>query len=127
MEDGRAKVGDEILEKNEFELLYKGKEGENCEADSGFVVVLDTNLTPELELEGKRNDLNRAIQDLRKDSNLEVSDRIILSIQNADEIVNKYSDWLKTETLAQEITTSKIENADGGTEVMSIAIQLKKV
>ena len=47
--------------------------------DGGFV-VLDTNVTPELEAEGAARDLIRRVQDARKAAGLDVSDRIALSL-----------------------------------------------
>ena len=44
------------------------------------LVVLDTAVTPELELEGRARDLIRQIQQARRDAGLDVSDRIALEV-----------------------------------------------
>ncbi len=47
---------------------------------TGEAVALDTELTPELIAEGAVRELMRAVQDMRKQANLQPSDRIMLSI-----------------------------------------------
>jgi isoleucyl-tRNA synthetase len=51
------------------------------------VVLLDINLTPELEAEGLARDAVRAIQQARRDAKLHVSDRIALTLASSDESV----------------------------------------
>ena len=46
----------------------------------GGFVVLDTAVTPELAAEGLARDLVRAVQQARRDADLEVSDRIALTV-----------------------------------------------
>ena len=48
--------------------------------DDGLVVVIDTELTDELRAEGDARELQRAIQDLRRDAGLELDDRIDLVV-----------------------------------------------
>jgi isoleucyl-tRNA synthetase len=53
--------------------------------DNGFV-VLDTTVTPELAAEGLARDVIRAVQQARRDSGLDVSDRISLTVSGDDEV-----------------------------------------
>ena len=75
-------------------------------ADGGFV-LLDTELTPELEAEGLARDLIRAVQDTRRAAGLDVSDRIALTLYFADDAeANRVTDFLSViaeETLASGI------------------------
>jgi isoleucyl-tRNA synthetase len=104
--ENSIKVGDLTLVPGEVEVGFSGKAGLAVESGNGFVVALDTNLTPELILEGKARDLVRAIQDLRKEADLNIADRIKLSVSGADEIVTHHSEYLKSETLCLEIVPS---------------------
>ena len=52
--------------------------------DASERVVLSTELTPELKMEGDARDFIRAVQDLRKTRGLEPSDRITLTVQTSD-------------------------------------------
>jgi isoleucyl-tRNA synthetase len=66
-------------------------------------VALDLTVSPELRLEGLARDLVRAVQDLRKEAGLKVSDRIELAVVAAGEVaeaVQAHRDYLQAETLA---------------------------
>ena len=70
---------------------------------SGTFVVLDTELTPELEAEGYARDVVRAVQDERKNAGLHIADRIDLSLTvPADHVadVEAWRDMIAAETLA---------------------------
>ena len=81
----------------------------------GVVVALDTLLTPELQLEGFARDLVHSIQSTRKDAGLEITDRIRLFLHEndsglgdvkLDQLINQHSDYIKGETLAEELILS---------------------
>ena len=55
--------------------------------DDGLLVVIDTELTPELRAEGDARELQRAIQDLRKEAGLALDDRIELHVAGAEPAV----------------------------------------
>ncbi|MEY3473068.1 MAG: hypothetical protein RLY22_571, partial [Actinomycetota bacterium] len=76
---------------------------------SGGFVILDGDVTPELEVEGAARDLIRAIQQTRKDSGLDVSDRIKLTIAGDDATlvaISAHEELIKSETLTLELVTS---------------------
>jgi isoleucyl-tRNA synthetase len=71
--------------------------------EGGASVALDLTVTPELRLEGLARELVRAVQDLRKDAGLKVSDRIELAVEAAGEVaeaLEAHADYLRAETLA---------------------------
>jgi isoleucyl-tRNA synthetase len=76
---------------------------------SGGFVILDGDVTPELEVEGAARDLIRAIQQTRKDSGLDVSDRIKLTIAGDDATlaaIAAHEELIKSETLTLELVTT---------------------
>jgi isoleucyl-tRNA synthetase len=75
----------------------------------GGFVVLNTEVTPELEAEGTARDMVRAIQQARKDAGLNVSDRIRTSIQaprNMVEAIKANENLVVAETLTVELHMS---------------------
>ena len=76
--DGTLSAGDVVLHAGEYESKLVAADPDCTAAlpDGGGLVVLDDTLTPELEAEGWAKDRVRELQDLRKSSGLEVSDRI---------------------------------------------------
>jgi isoleucyl-tRNA synthetase len=114
-EDGTFTLREFIFQPNEFEIGYEGEEGMNIESDHGVVVALDTKITPELRQEGLVRDLVRAIQDLRKEANYNVDDRIQVAVISSGEVGearDTFSDYIATETLATKITSKKLKASD---------------
>jgi len=113
--DGKVVVdGVELLEE-EYELTLVGdlSSGDTTNLvgilPSGGFVILDGAVTPELEVEGAARDLIRAIQQARKDADLDVSDRIKLSIVGDESVlaaIAKHEELIKGETLALELVSS---------------------
>ena len=69
----------------------------------GGFVVLDTSITPDLAAEGLARDLVRVVQQARREADLEVSDRISLSITGSDavlEAARTHEGLITRETLA---------------------------
>ncbi|HEX5418781.1 MAG TPA: isoleucine--tRNA ligase [Gammaproteobacteria bacterium] len=71
--------------------------------EGGYLVGLDTMLNDALRREGLARELVRAVQEARKQAGLEVSDRILLSVEGdeaVEEAAREYRDYLMSETLA---------------------------
>lgn len=98
--DGTIKVAEFLLEPQEMEINFIAKEGLKVESAAGLVLGLETSISPELELEGRARDLVRLIQDLRKEANLEIADRIQLRISGAEDILAVHGEYITQETLA---------------------------
>jgi isoleucyl-tRNA synthetase len=90
----------------------------------GGVVSLDTEITPELRLEGLARDLVRGIQDLRKQSGFAVDDRIVISYEGDGQLaqaLEAWRDYVAAETLAVSIERgaapdgafTRVFNSDG--------------
>ena len=69
--------------------------------DQGLVAVIDTTLTPALRGEGDARELQRAIQDLRRETGLALDDRIALWVGPVPAEVAAHLDAVATETLAR--------------------------
>jgi isoleucyl-tRNA synthetase len=104
--ENTIRVGDITLNPGEVEVGFAGKPGLAVESGAGFVVALDTAVTPELALEGQARDLVREIQDMRKEADLNIADRIRLAIVGASELLAAHGEYVKSETLCVEIVES---------------------
>jgi isoleucyl-tRNA synthetase len=101
--NGTLRAGGFVLSRGEFALDYTPREGWAVEHSDDFVVAVDTRLDDALVLEGRVYDLIRQVQRLRVDSGLEITDRIVLTIPEAELDLLVHEEWIKGETLATEI------------------------
>ena len=99
--------GTEIeLNKENLLVTMQGLEGYAFAGEGSIGVVLDTNITDELREEGHVREMISKIQNMRKDKGFEVADKIKLYVADNDmllDIVKKYAEVIKKETLTQEI------------------------
>jgi isoleucyl-tRNA synthetase len=91
------------LSPEDIQLRVRGQEGFAVSRESGEVVALDLTLNDELRKRGLARDVVRLVQDLRKTSGLEVSDRIRLHLVGLDQIAEHF-DFIAREVLASEIS-----------------------
>jgi isoleucyl-tRNA synthetase len=115
-------AGGHWLEPGEFTLtmVATGDRPSAALGGGSGVIVLDVEVTPELELEGRARDLVRMIQQARRDADLAVTDRITLTIvADADWIdaARTHEDLLRSETLAVDVITD-----DSGTDAPTITV-----
>ena len=77
-------------------------------------VVLDTNITPELKLEGEAREIIRAIQEGRKKAGFNVEDRISLGYTGKDAVFAnaELGDLIAHETLATEVQSGTLADAE---------------
>jgi isoleucyl-tRNA synthetase len=78
--DGSVRMGGVTLAADEVEILATPRPGTVVAHDEGLVVVIDTELTPELRAEGDARELQRAIQDARKDAGVELDDEVKVKV-----------------------------------------------
>jgi len=93
-----------ILDPEDILVETEAAEGYASSEADGYLVALDTRMTPELEAEGLARELIRTVQDTRKQADLEVSDRIELRIRGSADIeksIQTHQLWIMTETLAE--------------------------
>jgi isoleucyl-tRNA synthetase len=106
-----VRVGEHDLEPGEFDFrLVSAAEGAAATLPrDGGIVVLDTQVTPELEIEGVARDLIRRVQQERRDVGLDVSDRIRLTVSGPDDVIralDAHRDLVAGETLALDVVVA---------------------
>lgn len=94
------------LSKDDVEFLTEDIPGKLIAGDGKIMVALDITLTPELVEEGYARDLVNKIQNLRKEANLELTDRISVRVEKKAEIegaVERFKSYIEAETLANSV------------------------
>ena len=94
------------FELDDFEISSKDIEGLIVANDGKLTVALDVNITEELQLEGIAREFVSKIQSLRKEIELDVTDRINFSYFSdvqLKEAIDKNLEYIKRETLTQRI------------------------
>lgn len=90
------------------------KDGFVSQSDTGFTVVLDTNLTPKLLEEGFVREIISKVQTMRKDSGFEVQDHIKIGFsgsENIKSVITQNTDEISFQTLADEISEGVCDSA----------------
>jgi isoleucyl-tRNA synthetase len=108
--NGVVTVGNFELVEGEYDLALVADVSETEDQigilPGGGFVILDGHVTPELEVEGVARDLIRSVQQARKDADLDVSDRIKLTVTGDEALLaaaKTHQDLVKSETLALEL------------------------
>jgi isoleucyl-tRNA synthetase len=112
--DGTITVADVRLQAGEFVARAEPIDPEAAVAADGEVVVwLDVRRDDRLRLEGDARDLNRVIQDLRKQARLGYADRIVVSLagRGLDPLIEAFGPWLREQALAVELSAGPIGGA----------------
>jgi isoleucyl-tRNA synthetase len=124
-----------IITLEDVEIHTEDIPGWTVASEGQLTVALDINVTEELREEGLAREFINKIQNLRKDSNFEVTDRINLTIVKGDEFnkaILNYKDYICAQTLANQLelvdslkdTESKIVEID---KELSAQILVKRV
>jgi isoleucyl-tRNA synthetase len=102
----------------DVEITSQDIEGWLVANEGSLTVALDVTISDDLRKEGIARELVNRIQNLRKDSGFEVTDRIDVLLQKDDKIVNAVNNnitYIKAETLTEELDI--IERIDNGIEI----------
>ncbi len=107
------------VDRSEVEIVEKSPDGLVGEIFGGYAVALDTRLSEDLVLEGLARELVNKIQNLRKASGFEVTDRIWLSVSGTPPVakaLERFGGYIQRETLAERIVET-LPKAETSAEV----------
>jgi isoleucyl-tRNA synthetase len=104
------------LDQEDLEVRLQAKPGWTAAQGPHVVVVLSTDLTPELIREGQAQDVKRLIQERRKELACQYTDRIRVGLEVSDEIwlaVSENLTYIQQETLAVEVLRGSLPGVAG--------------
>lgn len=134
LEEGSLKVklsGEDFELTNEMVLIsLKQKEGYASSSNSRTCVVLNTELTEDLILEGLAREFVRKVQSLRKEADFVITDHIKVIYNGTDKIkqmLEKYYDYVMGEVLGDELINDDSLMFDDELNDEKVAIKVEKI
>lgn len=96
-----------LIEREDVEIISEDIPGWTIAQEGTVTVALDINITPELKEEGLSRLVIKRIQAIRKESGLEITDRIVVKIEEKPElagVIKNFGEHISAQVLANEIT-----------------------
>ena len=101
------------LEPGELLVETSDKEGYASAMEAGYLVAIDTNLTPDLADEGMTRELVHLVQNMRRSAGFHIADRIVTWYQGNDRIarvMEMHGGYIKEETLSLDLQPGEAED-----------------
>ncbi len=117
-----------LAQSGAFDILEEpvAPEGFTIEQGRAYSVALSTEITPELRLEGDARELVHGIQNMRRSADFDIADHIVTYYESSpelDAVITAHSDYIRQETLTQELLNQPPAD-DAYTETLKVnAIQ----
>ena len=100
-----------VIEAVDVEIISEDIPGWTIAQEGKITVALDIDITPELRNEGMARLIIKRIQNLRKETGLEITDRISVVIENRQELVqavDAFKEHIAAQVLANALTTGEV-------------------
>jgi isoleucyl-tRNA synthetase len=97
---------------DEVEVERLPREGYAIAVEDEYLVALNTEITPELKMEGLARELVRHIQEMRKEADLNLTDRIVTCYEGGEaikDVLHIHADYIKRETLSLELVEGELK------------------
>ena len=104
-----------VLVENEIDITRTGLEGWQVETELGLSVAVDTELSEELQKEGLAREFVNRVQNMRKEANFNVTDRIVTGVQaneNLASAINYMTEYIQQETLSESLELEELKVSD---------------
>ncbi len=118
---------------DDIEVVSEGISGWLVGQEGKTTVALDTEISPQLMKEGLAREIINRIQNMRKEADFDVTDRIEVSWTGTElitETLSEHGDWIRNETLCLELDPSEnpggalVSEFDINTEKLTIGVRL---
>ena len=107
-----------VIETADVEIFSEDIPGWLVANEGKLTVALEVTVTEELRREGIARELVNRIQNIRKSSGFEITDKIKITLSKnpqADDAVNEYNDYIRNQVLGTSLTLA--DNVENGTEL----------
>ncbi|MGM9724847.1 MAG: isoleucine--tRNA ligase [Prevotella sp.] len=118
------------IEAQDVEIISEDIPGWLVSNEGNLTVALEVELTDELRNEGMARELINRIQNIRKDSGLEITDHINVVISpdaTIEAAVNQFADYIKTQVLADTLNIADNDGSAIDIDELSVKIKVEKV
>ena len=123
--------GQEVkVESDDVEIVSEDIPGWLVSNEGNLTVALEVELTDELRREGMARELINRIQNLRKETGLEITDRVKVTVapnEQTDAAIAAYGDYIKGQVLADVIETAENDGVETEFDDFKLNIQVQKI
>ena len=123
--------GQEVtVERDDVEIVNEDIPGWLVSNEGNLTVSLEVELTDDLKKEGMARELINRIQNLRKESDFEITDRINVTVspcEHTDEAIQAFSDYIKSQVLADNVIVEPNDGVEVDFDDFKLHILVKKV
>jgi len=116
LDDGRITIFDDennerTLDKEDYEIAYEGLDNDDMAIDGNIIAKLDLEITPALQREGLAREISRFLNQMRKEADFNIDDRVHLMFVTTDGeltgIMKDFADFFQQEALIKDIKEHK--------------------
>ena len=116
LDDGRITIFDDennerTLDKEDYEIAYEGLDNDDMAIDGNIIAKLDLEITPALQREGLAREISRFLNQMRKEADFNIDDRVHLMFVTTDGelagIMKDFADFFQQEALITDIKEHK--------------------
>ena len=104
-----------VLLEKEIDIIRTGLEGWQVESEAGLSVAVDTELSEELQKEGLAREFVNRVQNMRKEANFDVTDRIATGVQANEKLaaaISYMAEYIQQETLSESLEQEELQVSD---------------
>ena len=118
-----------VVDAADLEIISEDIPGWLVSNEGNLTVALEVELTDELKREGMARELINRIQNLRKDTGLEITDRIIVTVAPHEETnaaIESFGNLIKTQVLANDIKIGENDGVETEFDEFKLNIKVEK-
>ncbi len=118
-----AVEGGAVVALSDVEIISEDMPGWIVANEGNITVALDVTLTPELLNEGRAREIINRIQNIRKNRNYDITDRIKLVFEPSgivDGVLAGYADYIGRQVLAEAVVAGAVDASSETVEVLAI-------